>query len=86
MGSGECVRIRILKVQVCSFVFYSNGTALGGDMEDILHNKCDFEHTEQGILIFSSGETSKKITIKVNSQSEVKFFCHSIYRFNLISH
>ena len=47
-----------------------NGTAHGGDIDDLRKNSCDFIIVENGVLDFASGESSKNITIKLNPLSE----------------
>lgn len=54
--------------------WFRNGTAMGGDNADVRCKKCDFEHVDQGVLNFASGETSKKIVINVQSNAEVSDF------------
>lgn len=57
-----------------------NGTAMGGDNADVRCKKCDFEHVDQGVLNFASGETSKKIVINVQSNAEMgKTFIIALY-------
>ena len=38
---------------------------------------CDYEREEKGVLNFSNGETSKKITIRTNPRADVSVV-HSI--------
>lgn len=51
---------------------YSNGTAIGGDEEDIRHHKCDYQHIKKGVVQFAPGETSKNISIKVDPTADVR--------------
>ena len=52
--------------------FCRNGTAIGGDEEDLCHHKCDYQRIEEGVLHFASGETSKDISIRVDSTADVR--------------
>lgn len=50
---------------------YRNGTAFGGDLEDLRQGSCDFLEVTEQKLEFGKGETSKGIKLRVNPNSKV---------------
>lgn len=54
------------------YICFSDGTALGGDENDFKQSNCDYEHIEEGLLQFQSGQTSQKIMIKINPMAKVR--------------
>ena len=64
------------------YLFFSNGTALGGEKIDLENGSCDFMHLQDQTLEFGKGETCRQITIRVNPDSQVSktilFYSYSI--------